>query len=341
MTVHAPEGDPPRAATRTDVARAAGVSTAVVSYVVNNGPRAVAPATRARVLAAMEELDYRPNALARALRMRSAQAVGLIVPDVSNLYFGALARELSNRAFDQGYAVLLGDADNDVDRERAQVDSLVGRQIDGLLIVSLGDELPASAENVPTVFLDQRDRPGRRSVVADDLDGAAQAVSHLIGHGRRRIALVNGPAGSPEAVQRERGWRETLDAAGLPHDESLIVRTEFSRAGGLDAALRLLSQDERPDAVFVASDVQALGVLAAARRLRLKVPDDLAVISFDGTEEAAFSDPPLTTVEVPIDRIAETALRAVLSPEPADAPTFVPVRLVIRETCGCPEPAGG
>jgi LacI family transcriptional regulator len=328
-----------RAATRTDVARLAGVSTAVVSYVVNNGPRPVAASTRTRVLAAMDELDYRPNAVARALRMRSAQAVGLVVPDVSNTYFGALARELSVQAFTAGYALLLGDADNDIDRERAQVESLVSHQIDGLVIVSLDPASVAETGTTPTVFLDQRSRPGQLSVIVDDRGGAATAVSHLIGHGRTRIALLSGPVGAPGVAEREQGWRRELDAAGLPTHDDLIVRSEFSRAGGFEAGQELLTRADRADAVFVTSDVQALGLLAAARRLGIDVPRDLAVVSFDGTEDAVFSDPPLTAIEQPIHRIAEAALAAVLDKEAArDAaasPLTIPVELVVRDSCGC------
>jgi LacI family transcriptional regulator len=326
---------PKRAATRTDVARLAEVSTAVVSYVVNNGPRPVAASTRTRVLAAMEELDYRPNAVARALRMRSAQAVGLVVPDVSNTYFGALARELSVQAFTAGYALLLGDADNDIDRERAQVESLVSHQIDGLVIVSLDPASVAETGTTPTVFLDQRSRPGQLSVIVDDRGGAAQAVSHLIGHGRTRIALLSGPVGAPGVSEREQGWRQELETAGLPTGDDLIARSEFSRAGGFEAGQDLLSRAQRPDAVFVTSDVQALGLLAAARRRGVEVPRDLAVVSFDGTEDALFSDPPLTAIEQPIHRIAEAALSAVLEKGLEHSPLTIPVELVVRDSCGC------
>lgn len=335
MTKQNAHEQPRRAATRTDVARIAGVSTAVVSYVVNNGPRPVAASTKARVLDAMDQLDYRPNAVARALRMRSSQAVGLVVPDVSNTYFGALARELSVQAFTAGYALLLGDADNDIERERAQVESLVSHQIDGLVIVSLDPASIAETGSTPTVFLDQRSRPGQLSVIVDDRGGAAQAVAHLIGHGRAGIALLSGPVGAPGVSEREQGWRRELDAAGLPTGVELIVRSEFSRAGGFEAGQDLLTRTDRPDAVFVTSDVQALGLLAAARRLGVDVPRDLAVISFDGTEDAVFSDPPLTAIEQPIRLIAEAALAAVLEKSLERSPLTIPVELVVRDSCGC------
>ncbi|WP_053204195.1 LacI family DNA-binding transcriptional regulator [Jiangella muralis] len=325
-----------RAPTRTDVARLAGVSTAVVSYVTNDGPRPVAAATREKVLAAMRELDYRPNAVARALRLQRAQAVGLVVPDVSNTYFGALARELSNQAFTAGYALLLGDSDDDPDRERAQIESLVSHQIDGLIIVSLDPDSMADVNGTPTVYLNQRSQPGQLSVIVDNEGGARLAVTHLVEHGLRRIAHLGGREGAPGADERRAGWAATLSAAGLPAEPDLLRTAEYSRVAGHEAAIDLLTRAPRPDAVFVASDVQALGLLAAARELGISVPHDLAVVSFDGTDDAVFSDPPLTAVEQPVPAIADAALRAVLGRATPAAAGLVPVRLVVRASCGCP-----
>lgn len=336
----APGRDVWRAPTRSDVARRAGVSTAVVSYVVNNGPRPVAAATRERVLAAMSELGYRPNGLARALRLRRAQAVGLVVPDVGNIYYGALAREISDRAFLAGYAMLLGDSNNQIDRERAQIESLVGRQIDGLVVVSLEPGSKAETGDTPVVYLDQRSVPGQLSIVVDNPGGAALAVEHLLGHGRRRIAHLAGPEGAPGSSERRRGWAEALAAAGIEPSDDLLARGDYTREGGRRAGLDLLTRSGRPDAVFVASDVQALGLLVAARELGLRVPEDIAVISFDGTEESLYSAPPLTAIEQPLDRLAEAALATVLGDEHPDERRVVPVRLVVRESCGCaPTPA--
>ena len=330
-----PTDAPRRAATRSDVAKLAGVSTAVVSYVVNNGPRPVATATRERVVEAMRDLDYRPNAVARALRLRRAQAVGLVVPDVSNTYFGALARELSNQAFTAGYALLLGDSNNDLERERAQVESMVSHQIDGLVIVSLQPASTADIDATPTAYLDQRSQPGQVSIVVDNAGGARTAVEHLIWHGRRRIAHLGGVEGMPGADERVDGWRSALVAAGLDADDDLLAHADYSRAGGLQAGLDLLNRSPRPDAVFVASDVQALGLLLATRELGIRVPEDLAVVSFDGTDDAVFSDPPLTAIEQPLPKIAEAALDAILGRRADDRPRAIPVELVIRESCGC------
>lgn len=331
--------EPQRRVTRTDVARHAGVSTAVVSYVVNDGPRPVATATRERVLDSMRTLGYRPNATARALRLQRAMAIGLVVPDVSNVYFGALARALSNKAFEVGYALLLGDANSDPEREAAQIESLVDRQVDGLVVISLRPDSEVDTQRTPTVFLDHRTRAGQAVVLPDNAGGARHAVAHLVEHGRRRIGHVAGLEGSPGADDRHRGWLEGIAAADLTDSTGLVERAEFSRRGGYEAGVRLLTRAARPDALFVSSDVQALGVLRAARELGVRVPEDLAVISFDGTEEAVYSDPPLTAIEQPIDAIAEAALAAILDNAEEPQHVEVPVRLVTRASCGC-VPAG-
>lgn len=322
-------------ATRVDVAKLAGVSTAVVSYVLNDGPRPVASSTRDRVLKAMRDLGYRPNASARALSLGRTNAVGLVVPDVSNIYFGSLARELSDQAFVAGRALVLGDSSNSIDREKAQVESLVRQQIDGLIVVSLD---PASTEEVagtPLVYLDQRQETDQRSIVVDNEGGARLAVEHLLWHGHRRIAHLGGISGMPGSDKRRVGWEYALRAAHIPIELEMLVTTEFSRDAGCIGGLRLLDQAERPDAIFVASDEQALGLLAAARELGIRVPGDLAVISFDGTKDSIYSDPPLTAIEQPIAEIARRALCAVITPDRDDDDCRIPVRLVIRSSCGC------
>ncbi len=281
----------------------------------------------------MSALDYRPNAAARALRLRKATAIGLVLPDVSNTYFGSLARAITNLAFDEGYAVLLGDADNDLDRESAQITSLVGRQVDGMIVTSLDPSSPDDTGDIPTVYLDHRTRPGELSILIDNVDGARQAVEHLFAHGRRAIGHVAGPEGAPGADDRVAGWERTLRSTGATHGLELLRRADFSRAGGYEAGRQLLDAADRPDALFVSSDVQALGVLRAARELAITVPDDLAVISFDGTDDAIYSDPALTAVEQPVAQIAAAALNAVLRPE-RPLTTRIPVRLVLRDSCG-------
>ncbi len=341
--------------TRNDVARYAGVSTAVVSYVVNDGPRAVSPQARERVLEAIRVLGYRPNATARALRTGSTQTFGLITPDGGNPLFAELAKAIDKAAGERGYVVLQTSADGDPETERTKVAQLLARQVSGLVLVTPSEAPDLSGAEVPVVVVN-RVLPGVSSVSPRYREGARAAVEHLVGHGHTRVALVvGGPgavggghaAGEVARVQgmervaggrqggvpeRERGWREGLRGAGLP--DGPLIRVGFSREGGYAAGRWLVGLEERPTAVFASSDLQAIGVLKAVREAGLRVPEDLAVVAFDGTPEAEWCWPPLTVVRQPVERMAAEVVRQLIEGA-AGGPTAYPTELVIRKSCGC------
>ena len=335
----------PLAVTRADVARQAGVSTAVVSYVINEGPRNVAAPTRERVLEAIRELGYRPNVVAQALKTRRTKTIGLLVPDSANPYFAELARAIEDAASNHDYALLLANSANDRAREVAQVNALRDRQVDGLLLISTSSGLEFDSlmgGNTPIVLLD-RAAPAVNfpSVVVDNRRGAYLGVSHLIQHQHRQIACLAGPSTVEAAVDRRRGWQQALEAADLCPD-GLLYESDFSREGGYEAARgEILTKANQPTAVFVSSDLQSTGVLRACYELRIRVPEDLAVVSFDGTVASKFTTPPLTAVQQDITEMASAALRLVLA-EPRAKPDLmtppqemVPSSLVIRQSCGC------
>ena len=325
--------------TRGHVARAAGTSEAVVSYVVNNGPRPVAEATRRRVLEAIKSTGYRPNTIAKALASGSSGALGLVVPDIANPFFAALGRAIEDEVFATGRVLLLGNSAESGDREARLVSSFIERQVDGLLYVGVGHHAhveQALAAGVPVVVLDRYDPTlGVASVVVDNFEGAVIATEHLIEHGYRIIATVCGPSALFTAVERIGGWRKALKAAGLPNGDDLLVQAPFTRAGGHAAASALFDRD-MPDAVLVASEQQAIGLLAAAAERRIRVPEDVAMISFDGTDESRFSAPPLTTVTQPFQEIARAAVALARPLDPDDAKHVTcEVQLVRRRSCGC------
>ncbi|WP_229405340.1 MULTISPECIES: extracellular solute-binding protein [Micromonospora] len=329
----------PRRVTRQDVAREAGTSVAVVSYVVNDGPRAVAPATRQRVLDAIERTGYRPNAIAQALAGGRSGVLGLVVPDVSNPFFSALARAIEDEVFREGQVLLVGNSAESAVREARLITSFVERQVDGLLYVGVGHHSPVEAAiraGIPVVALDRRDRfSDIASVVVDNFDGAAMATEHLIAHGHRRIAVIAGPSHLFTSVERIGGWRKALKAHGLPNDESLFFEAPFSRAGGYQAAVALFERGTA-DAVLVTDEMQALGVLAAAADAGVAVPSGLAVVTFDGTEQAMFSVPPLTTVSQPLAEIARHAVALTRPTSPEERRHIVcDTELLRRRSCGC------
>jgi LacI family transcriptional regulator len=336
--------------TRRDVAERAGTSPSVVSYVVNDGPRGVAPRTRERVLRAIEDLGYRPNAVARSLRTQRTMTFGLVVPDNSNPFFAELARTIEEVAFGRGYTMLLGNAMDDDDREAAYVRALLDRQVDGLMLVPSHGARVWTAElsqtPIPRLVLDRRiSIPHATQISVDNEGGAHTGTRHLIAHGRRRIACVAGPVDEHPTVDRVAGWRRALTEAGLAAAGAPLIHVPFGRPHGYRAGRAVLTDPAAPDAVFVTSDQQAIGVLRAAAELGVRVPDDVAVCSFDGIEGSAYTVPALTTMRQPIERLGRAAVDWLTAriADPALPPTRLALEttLVRRGSCGCPDPAGG
>ncbi|WP_235019854.1 LacI family DNA-binding transcriptional regulator [Ruania rhizosphaerae] len=323
------EANPARV-TRADVAALAGVSTAVVSYTLNDGPKNVAPATRARVLEAVRTLGYRPNATARALRLGSTGQVGLVVATVGNPYFGELTDQVEHAAGARGLALLVrtgGDVAEAIER-------LAARQVDGMLIARPMDARGAAAANasgVPVVLINAATAPeGVASVGVDRYGGARVAVTHLIEHGHERVAFIGDTAGN-----RQRGWADALAAAGLA--EGPLASQSYSREGGYRAARQLLTEPERPTAVFVASDEQAVGALLAFHEAGVAVPEEIAMVAFDGSAASAYTWPPLSAVTQPMEQMVQRALDLLTSAAPEQP---VPVELLVpdlvrRRSCGC------
>lgn len=325
-------------ATLTDVARRAGASTAVVSYVMNNGPRPVAAATRERVLAAAAELNYRPNRVARALRSRTTGVVGLVLADASNPYFGALARHVEQALDAREKLTLTGNADYSADRQRHLVERFLAAQVDGLVIVSAdgGADVAAEAESagVPAVYVHNRpehNRPqaGHSPVVSADNEAAVHAaVTHLRSHGHDRVAFLAGPHDAGPVGLRRASWES---ATGHPADT--LLRCDYTRAAAAALTRDLAARAALPRALITATDEQAIGVLAGAWAAGVSVPDRLAVISLDGTPDSAHTAPALTVTEQPLRAMAQRAVDVLLDDiSPAAVP---PASLITRRSCGC------
>jgi LacI family transcriptional regulator len=334
---------------RKDVAALAGVSPAVVSYVLNGGPRGVAPQTKAQVLAAVDQLGYRPNGIARSLRMSRTMTLGLVIPDSANPFFAELARAVEEAAFDAGYTLLVGNATEDEDRQTTYVRTFLQRQVDGLLLVPAHGPVSCLAElrnsNRPWVVLDRRvDRlPDVSQVVADSRGGAREATRHLLGHGRGKVACIAGPADVTTTQDRVAGWSDALVEAGLRPTKASIRHVPFGRSAGYRAACELLAA-RRPDALFVASDEQALGAMRALAELGRSCPDDVAVASFDGIASSAYAVPSLTTMAQPFAQLGQQAISRLVArmadPDGPAAVSVLPVALVARGSCGCADPPG-
>lgn len=351
-------------ATRRDVAELAGTSPSVVSYVLNNGPRTVAPATRERVLAAVQQLGYRPNAVARSLRLSHTMTLGLVVPDAANPFFAELARALEDHAWSAGYTLLVGNTVDDPGREAGYIRTFIDRQVDGLVLIPAQGDQPWRTElarsGIPSVIFDRELQGVEISqVLVDNVHGAQQATEHLLAHGRRRVGCIAGPLGIHPTVDRVVGWRRALEQAGLRAgsgsggrtgweactDAAPLLHASFGRLDGYRSGRALLSRDRAVDALFVTSDEQAAGVLRAATELGISVPDDLALLSFDGIAAGAYTTPALSTMRQPFEDLGRTAIARLLDrmkdPDLPPSRDVLPVTLLARGSCGCPDPAGG
>ena len=333
-----------RPSTRADVARYAGVSTAVVSYVVNDGPRRVAPETAARVRAAIEILKYRPNVNARALKKGSTEMLGVVLPDITNPFYAEYAHALEVAAAAHGYVLVVATSDSNEAQESRIVNDLANRHVDGMLISTV---LPPSGFRAmtlpgrPTVLINcSTPFSGYAAVGPGSRQGARDLVEHLITvHGHQSIALIMGESSEPVPEPREQGWSDAFQAHDLPPGP--IVRTSFSRHGGYEAAVQLLNWPTRPSAIFAASDQLCTGALKAIREAGLRCPDDIAVVSYDGTSESEYCWPPLTVARQPIQAMADAAISMVLNLNSSStAYQRFATDLVIRESCGCREYVG-
>ncbi|MBY6062679.1 LacI family transcriptional regulator [Microbacterium esteraromaticum] len=330
-----PDDPRPRPVTRADVARYAGVSTAVVSYVLNDGPKAVAPLTKERVLDAVRVLGYRPNLAARALSKGQADMLGLLVSDNGNPFFTALWHALDRASADRSRQLLIVNSDRTQTSTSDQIRDLASRQISGLVIANIltaGEQALVENLGIPSVMIGQfGDIDGMSGIGVDFVSGARMGVEHLIGHGYRDIAFVGSVS---RHDGRERGWRDALTAAQL--SPGPLLHTTFSYEGGYDAGQQLLRRGPLPRAILAASDQIALGLLTALREAGVGVPEDVAIVSFDGTSAVDYVWPRMTTVVQPLDKMAEAAITALL--EPDTTPHFVEfgTELRVRESCGCP-----
>ncbi|KJL48657.1 HTH-type transcriptional regulator DegA [Microbacterium hydrocarbonoxydans] len=306
------------AATLHDVARLAGVSIKTVSNVINDYPH-IRPTTRERVEAAISELGYTPNLTARNLRSGRTGAIALAVPDLSLAYFAELAAEVIAAAEAAGVVVLVEQTGGDRDRELELLRSPRLKLTDGLIFSPLGmgqDDVAALDVAYPMVLLGERIFDGPTDhVTMRNIDAARAATEFLIAAGRRRIAVVGAHEGEliGSAALRLRGYVEALEAAGIPYDDDIVgYTTLWHRANGAETMREILARGVDFDAVFGLNDTLALGAMRVLQVEGRRVPDDVAVLGFDGLDEAEYSIPSLTTVDPGRDWIAKTAVATLL-----------------------------
>ncbi|MEU0845144.1 LacI family DNA-binding transcriptional regulator [Streptomyces sp. NPDC005962] len=329
-----------------DVAQRAGVSVATVSRVLNDHP-AVRTDTRDKVLAAVADLGYRPNAVARSLRTHQTRALGLVISDVLNPFFTELARSVEDAARDRGYSVVIGNADERPDLQDHHVGTLVDRRIDGLLVSPTDGGSPlmldAARSGTPMVFVDrwiEGEGLDEVPVVRTDGRGAVRdLVAHLHALGHRRLAIIAGPAATTTGRERVDAFRSALREFGLALSADHIGQGDFQADSGRRVTARFLDLPDPPDAIFATDNLMALGAMDEIRSRGLRVPDDVALAAFDDIPWFVHTDPPITAIAQPTGDLGHAAVRALIDRvegRPAASVTLS-ARLVPRRSCGEPE----
>lgn len=292
-------------ATLKDVAKAAGVSLAAASYAVNK-TGSLGEETRKHILSVAQELGYRQNLSARATRTGKSGAIGFVVPDMTNPFFPSLAQSIVQRARQSGYNVLLADTEGDQVQEAEIIGQLVDRGVDGIVWFPVNDASQPPSSELPLIVID-RTIAGCECIQADYRDGGRIAAEYLLSMGHRRIGIIAGPLDVRSMRDRCGGAEQVIkEQAELAFSVSNAFSTELERSV-IDAV-----KAGAASAVFVASDLIAIGLMKFARQIGLHVPEDLSIIGFDDIPWAEYCVPPLTTVEMPVDEMAAEAVDALL-----------------------------
>jgi LacI family transcriptional regulator len=325
-----------------DVARKARVSVATVSAVVNDSAY-VSPLLRSRVLAAVRELGYQPNLLARGLAKRQTRTIGMIVPDIANPFWPEVVRGAEDRAHASGYTLLLSNSDDDPEKEALYLNLFLAKRVDGVLLAKapgrLSREMTAQLKDTNTALVQlMRSTPGVRydAVMLDDQDAAYEGVAHLLRLGYRRIGFIEGPDGVTTAQRRAAGFRQALKDSGVKPDPALFYVGDFRVKSGYNAGLVLLKR--KPDAIFISNYLMAVGFIKAMRQYRLRCPQDIAIVTCDDHPWMDAFSPQLTTVNFPKYELGSEAARVLIDriSDPGRRPERMELKssLCIRESCG-------
>lgn len=297
------------------VAEAAGVSIATVSRVING--KSVSPQKQQQVLGAIKRLDYRPNVVARSLKIRQSHCIGLIIPDIENPFFPALVRGVEDVCREAGYAVFLCNTDGLLADEARYLDFMASRQVDGLLFAAgqyqLGTTELLQQIGLPLVLIDRQvdaTSPLPR-VGTDNFAGAYEAVKHLFAVGCRKVGMISGPDNLSTSCEREAGFRVACCEQGGESSAERIIKGDFSFESGYEGAELFLQQ--HVDGIFAANDMMAIGCLEYAAAQRISVPHELAIIGFDDIRLAAWVKPSLSTIRQPVYEIGRMACEHLLA----------------------------
>lgn len=325
----------------SDVAKLANVAPATVSRVLSQ-PHLVSKETQEKVLKAIEELNYQPHIIARQFRKKETKTILVVVPDITHPFFSEVLKGIQHTAIKSGYRVILGDTENDIEREGEFVDLLFQKQADGMILLTARmdkDRIEQVSRQFPTVLAcEYIDGLDISTVSIDNISGARKITEHLISLGHTKIAHITGPMNVILSRDRLRGYRQAMISHDLPVDSAFIQEGDFSLESGYHQMIRLLSLEQRPTSVFVFNDEMAIGAIKAAKDSGLKVPEDIAVVGFDNSKMSDIIEPHITTIEQPKYEIGKKAMELLLglmSGKTLEQKKFVlKDELIVRESCG-------
>lgn len=349
------------ASTLKDIAAEANTSVSTVSRVLNGLARkfSISRETEQRVLRAAKKLRYKPNPLARGLRLKKTLSVGLVVPDITNPFFADVTRTIQREVHEWGYSLIVCNTDDVPTIEAEHIDLLLRKHVDGLVIMPVGQDVAhlksVVDSGVPLVFLDRCfDGIDVNSVLLDNRKGGFMATELLIQHGHRHVAIIQGRPRTYTSDERLAGYLDAMRSAGLTVNEAHIVGDDFREESGYAAMEQLLETDPRPTAIFSVSEVITLGVLKVIAENELRVPQDFSIVSFDDLAFAPVLASPLSTVAQPGEAMGKAAVKLLLEQINAEKPgeiqhiVFQP-QLIVRKSVTSPrgipqsemtEPAG-
>jgi len=332
-------------ATMRDVAKRARVSVSTVSHVLN-GTRRVSGETQEAVLAAIGELGYQPNLLAKSLKTSRTFTVGLLISDIQNSFFTSVVRGVEDVALSRGYHLFLCNTDEDARREDEYLRELAKKRVDGLIVASAAPRHDGAGRlkdvNVPFVLMDREVEGVEADVVRlDNRMGTRLVADHLVGLGHERIGMVSGPLNKASGHERYRGLGDALADLGLGMDDSVVRFGDFRTESGRRGAAELLRMPDPPTAIVAANNKMTLGALLAVREAGVRIPDEVSVVGFDDMEWAPLADPPLTTLAQPAYEMGVEAIELLLGrieDGPAEEPERILLkpRLIVRESTAPP-----
>jgi LacI family transcriptional regulator len=281
-----------------DVSDMTGLSISTISYVLN-GKKKVKEATYQKIMKAIEEIGYTPNLLARSLKTRITLTIGICIPEISNEFFTEIVQGIDAVASMQDYSIILCNTNDDAEREKKLVNSLLSKNIDGILFIGAAksNAILDNKINLPIVMVDRNLGAKYSSVVSDNYKGGYMATEHLISRGYRSIALLNGPIIIRNFFDRDQGYRDALRDHNIPYSEDKVISCDYAIMGGYNGIYELYKRKQEVDAIFAGNDLLALGAMRALAEMGKTIPHDVAIVGFDDIVLASMSMPSLTTIK--------------------------------------------